>query len=249
MTRIAYPLGALALVLLLWEAIARALGVPSLPTVGAVASEIAENFSLYANNTAITFLEGATGLVFAITGGFVIALVLATSNVARQALMPFVIAAQSIPLLAIAPLLAMWFGEGFFAKVLVAALLCWFPTAINASRGMLLVDPVHEAVFRVAGASKSMTLTQLRIPNSIAFLHSGIRISAGLAMIGAIIAEYGPVGSGIGQLVFSESLADPRNHARMFAATLFAAGAGFLLAELANLLFLRLFAKYMPQAR
>ncbi len=240
-----YPIAALAGLLLLWELAARGLNDPRLPALSTVILEIGSDPGLYFSNTGLTLLEATVGLVVAVIFGFLIALVLAFSVPVRLAFMPFVIAAQSVPLLAIAPLMAVWFGEGFFSKVLVAALLCWFPTAINASRGLLTLDPVHEALFRVHNSSTTNLVTKLRIPNSIGFLHSGIRISAGLAMIGAIIAEYGPFGSGIGHLIFVESLADERNHARMFAATLFAAGAGFALTETANALFLRVFSRFM----
>lgn len=244
-----YPILALVGLVLFWQLLAGAMNDPRLPSFTAVAEEISANANLYATNTALTLLEGALGLLLAIVGGFLLSLVLVSSTTVRTAFMPYVIAAQSIPLIAIAPLLAVWFGEGFFSKVLIAAMLCWFPTVMNATRGMLLLDPVHASIFKVSGASRWDTLQKLRIPNSIAFLHSGIRISAGLAMIGAIIAEYGPVGSGLGHLVFMESLGDPRNHPRLYAATIFAAGSGWLLAETANLAFRAVFARYMPQTR
>jgi NitT/TauT family transport system permease protein len=240
------PLVALGVILALWVGLAAAMGDPRLPGPGAVLAEVAATAPLFLQNTALTMAKAGLGLLLAVAVGFGLALLMVSAVPVRAALMPFVIAAQSIPLIAIAPLLALWLGEGFPSHVVVAAFLCWFPTAINATRGMLQLDPVHVQVFSAAGASRRAILSKLRIPNSVPYLYAGIRISAGLAMIGAIIAEYSPVGSGLGQLVFMESLADQRNHSRLFGAVLFAAFAGWALAEGASFLFRRLFARYLP---
>lgn len=247
--QVVLPLLAVAATLLLWEMLAIALRDPRLPSASTVLTTIAASPGLFVGNTLLTLSEAAVGLMLAIALGFLIALALISSPIVRLAFLPHVIAAQSVPLIAIAPLLAAWFGQGFFGRVVIVTLLCWFPTAINATRGMLSVDPVHLALFRTHRASRFATLTKLRIPNSITFLHSGIRISAGLAMIGAIISEYGATGSGLGQMIFAGTLQETRDYPRLFGAVLFSALSGYALAETVTALFQAVFARFMLAVR
>lgn len=247
--RIVLPLLALAAIFVLWELLSLWLRDPRLPRFTNAASAIAESPGLFVGNALLTVSEAAVGLMLAIALGFLIALALVSSRVVRLTFLPHVIAAQSVPLIAIAPLLAAWFGQGFSGRVVIVTLLCWFPTAINATRGMLSVDPVPLALFKIHRASRLATLVKLRIPNSIAFLHSGIRISSGLAMIGAIISEYGPVGRGLGQMIFAGTIEPMPDYPSLYAAVLFAALGGYTLAEAATASFQAAFARFMGPGR
>lgn len=247
--RIVLPLLALTAILVLWELLSLWLQDPRLPSFTSAVAAIAESPDLFVGNALLTVSEAAVGLMLAIALGFLVALALVSSPVVRLAFLPHVIAAQSVPLIAIAPLLVAWFGQGFFGRVVVVTLLCWFPTAINATRGMLSVDSVQLALFRTHRASQLATLIKLRIPNSIAFLHSGIRISAGLAMIGAIISEYGPAGRGLGRMIFAGTLEPMPDYPSLFAAVLFAALSGYVLAEAATASFQAAFARFMDPVR
>jgi NitT/TauT family transport system permease protein len=148
-----------------------------------------------------TLSVAVLGLGVALAVALLTASIAAMSRRASQAMSPFVLAQQTIPLVAIAPLVAGMIGEGTLALVLVTAWLCWFPAVIAMNTALRKVDAGAADVFRVAGATRWQTFARLQFPGAAAGLVAGVRASAGFALIGAIVAEYGAASHGLGAMI------------------------------------------------
>jgi len=158
-----------------------------------------------------TFLESALGFGIAVVAAFFLAAAFVLWRDAEEAAMPFVIALRSIPIIAIAPLLVLWLGNGIWSKVAAAALLAFFAPLVNTVRGMKSFPADYGDLFRTYGASRVQTLVKLRLPWCLPYLFSSLRMAATLAVIGAIVGEFCGADRGIGHaiLVYSYQLDTP----------------------------------------
>ncbi|MGH8497548.1 MAG: ABC transporter permease, partial [Methylococcales bacterium] len=116
-------------------------------------------------------------------------------------ILPYFIASQAVPIVAVAPLFILWLGNGITSKVGMAALICFFPVTVNSSRGLRSVSQEHVDLFRINAASAAQIFWKLRLPASLGYVMTGLRVSAALAMIGAIVAEYAGANQGIGYVI------------------------------------------------
>lgn len=186
-------------ILLLWQAVAVGLRIhpiilPSPIRVAGVAWQ--ERTTLIAG-FGLTGAAALLGLVASIILGTVVAVLFSQSRWLRAALYPYVVFLQTVPIVAIAPLLITWFGYGFRTVVFVACIISLFPVISNVTAGLLSVDENLKDLFRLNRATRWQTLIKLRIPLAVSHLILGTRVSAGLAVIGAIIGEFF-VGNGAG---------------------------------------------------
>ena len=139
----------------------------------------------------------AIGSVFALVVGYA----LARSRLAERLLSPYLVAAQATPILALAPLIALWFGTGLLSKVIICALIVFFPIAVATMVGVRSVDTQLLEVGRVFRATPVQVLTRLEIPGALPSIFGGIRVGATLAVVGAIIGEWAGGESGLGVLI------------------------------------------------
>jgi NitT/TauT family transport system permease protein len=121
--------------------------------------------------------------------------------VIERVLSPYIVAAQSVPILALAPLLDIWFGGGLLARVLICALIVFFPIAIATMVGIRSADPLLVELFRSLGATQSQRTTRLEIPSALPVIFGGLRVGVTLAVIGAVVAEWAGASSGLGVLI------------------------------------------------
>jgi NitT/TauT family transport system permease protein len=242
-----YPIIVLVVLVAVWQLAASSSSGNSagVPAPSDIFAALAREPGLYLGKAAITFFEAAVGLILAVCFGLLVASAFVLSSSIRSGFLPLVIAMQTIPLVAVAPILNVYLGNGIVSKIVVAALLCWFPTIMNATRGMLDVNPAHAAVFDIYAARKMHVFWKLRVPNSVAFVASGIRISAALAMIGTIVAEYSDPNNGLGWFIFQLSVPAPKQPDRLYAAILVASAAGVALTELSHFLISRMLQRYI----
>ena len=120
-----------------------------------------------------------------------VALVLARWRILGTALMPYLIAANAIPIIAFAPITNNWFGVlNPLSKMMIAAILCFFPVVVNALRGLTSVKPQQIELMRSYGAGEVETFRRVRIPNALPFIFTGLKVATVLAMIGAIVGDY-----------------------------------------------------------
>ncbi len=187
----------------LWEGLVRLLGVPRwlLPPPSAIASELYASKALLWGHTLVTLKEVLSGFVLAFALGVGLALAIAYSRTMERSLYPLVIASQTVPIIAIAPLLLIWVGYGLWSKVIVVAVISFFPIVVNTVDGLKSVDPDMVNMMRTLGASRWQLFTKLQFPASLPLLFSGTRIAIAVSVIGAVIGEWVGASAGLGYLM------------------------------------------------
>ena len=173
-------LGVFVALLLLWQGIAVIFHLPvyMLPTPLVVARSVADRFSSLTASLAITAVEAAGGLIASIIVGVLIALVFAQSRWVRRMLYPYTILLQTVPIVAVAPLILMWVGPGTLSVTLVAFIICLAPIIANTTQGLISVEPNLIHLFLMHNASPLQVLTRLRLPHAVPYLFVGIRIAS-----------------------------------------------------------------------
>jgi NitT/TauT family transport system permease protein len=195
-----------------WQWLLPALGVERylLPPVSDVLEAFWDNRSELLRGGWITFREALGGFALGCSVAFLFALVLARWRPLGNALMPYMIAANAIPIVAFAPITNAWFGTlSPWSKVVIAAVLCFFPVLVNTLRGLTSVRPESLELMRSYAAPQRVVFARVRIPNSLPFVFSALKIASVLAMIGAVVGDYfGGSTEALGvQIVSSVSLA------------------------------------------
>jgi NitT/TauT family transport system permease protein len=220
----------LAIGLAVWEWVLPALGVERylLPPLSDVWQAFRENRSELLSGGWITFKEAVGGFVLGCGLAFLFALVLARWRPLGNALMPYMIAANAVPIVAFAPITNAWFGTlSPWSKVVIAAVLCFFPVLVNTLRGLTSVRPEALELMRSYAAPQRVVFRRVRIPNSLPFVFSALKIASVLAMIGAVVGDYfGGSTEALGvQIVSAVSLAQ---YEKAWAAILVASALGIL---------------------
>jgi NitT/TauT family transport system permease protein len=195
-----------------WQWLLPALGVERylLPPLSDVVEAFWDNRSELLRGGWITFREALGGFALGCGVAFLFALVLARWRPLGNALMPYMIAANAIPIVAFAPITNAWFGTlSPWSKVVIAAVLCFFPVLVNTLRGLTSVRPESLELMRSYAAPQRVVFARVRIPNSLPFVFSALKIASVLAMIGAVVGDYfGGSTEALGvQIVSSVSLA------------------------------------------
>lgn len=221
------------LALALWEAAVRLADVPvyELPgpiaIVGAFAADPVGLLQALAFTLFVTF----AALLLAALLGVAMALAMSASRLAQAAIQPWAVALQVTPLPAIAPLIIIWVGEPFVALVVCATIVAFFPLFANTATGLASAAPELDDLFRLYGAGRWQTLALLRLPAALPYFLSGLRISGGLALVGAVVAELvagsGGFASGLAYRILEASFR--LEMPRMFAALVLLALAGILI--------------------
>jgi ABC-type nitrate/sulfonate/bicarbonate transport system permease component len=219
----------------LWELWVQVGDVPrwQLPAPSAIARELVNSHDLLWNHTLVTLQEVLLGFLVALASGILLAIAIAYSRILERSVYPLVIASQTIPIIAIAPLLLIWVGYGIAPKVIVAALISFFPIAVNTVDGLKSVDPDMVNMMRTLGASRWQIFTKLQIPTALPYLFSGVRVGIAISVIGAVIGEWVGASAGLGYLMtYSQPLFLT---ARVFAAIVVLSLMGIILFVLASL--------------
>jgi len=225
---VAPPLVAFLGAVAVWEVVVRAFGLKQfiLPGPLAIAAAWQANLPVLVSATAYTLGEILGGLLMGVVAGVLAGGVTARFARVRGSLLPFAIAANSVPIIAFAPIFNNWFGvDSQVSKAMIAAVLVFFPVMISTVRGLLAVDPAALELMRSYAAPERKVLRSVRVPNAVPFVFTSLRVATTLATIGAIVAEYfaAPRGS-LGQYIATQSafLAFDRS----WAAIVFAAAIG-----------------------
>jgi NitT/TauT family transport system permease protein len=191
-----------AALLLLWQSVIWVFHVPvyMLPSPWHVAQSVVEKFPDLWASTLISAEAAAGGLLASIVVGVVVALIFARSPCIRKLLFPYTILLQTVPILAVAPLIIVWVGQGLLAVGVITFIICLAPIIANTTMGLISVDENLVQLFMMHNASQGQVLRKLRLPHSLPSLFVGVRISSGIAVIGAITGEWfagsGQVGHG-----------------------------------------------------
>ena len=231
--RIAAPVLLALVVVALWQILTDAYAVPTylIPSPAVVAKTLFADRELLLKSLSVTLGIALTALVVATLLGTLAALLFVQSRWIEMSLFPYAVMLQVTPIVAIAPLVIIWVKNTWIALVLCAVVVAIFPVISNTTLGLRSADPDLLNLFRLCRASRWQTLTRLRIPGALPYFFGGLRIASGLALIGAVVAEFvaGTGGSGAG-LAYQILLAGFQlNIPRLFAALVLITAAGVAL--------------------
>jgi NitT/TauT family transport system permease protein len=203
----ALTLGVFAAVVVIWDLYVRLMGLSALvlPTPYDVWQSLVDNtlngFLPY--HMWITLAEVLLGFILGSFIGIALGTITAQSELMRTILNPYILASQAMPKLALAPIMVIWLGFGIAPKVVITALICFFPLLENTIIGLTSANPYQLELFRVLTASRWQTFFKLRIPNALPVIFAGLRVAITLAVVGAVVGEYVGANRGLGALIIA----------------------------------------------
>jgi NitT/TauT family transport system permease protein/putative hydroxymethylpyrimidine transport system permease protein len=197
------PVAILLALLAAWELYARTGSVDAfvLPAPTAVASALWSDRGLLARNLVVTAEEVGLGILVALAAGFALAVALHFSALLRRSVYPLLVGSQAVPVVIIAPLLVVWFGFGMLPKLVIIALVCFFPIVVTTLDALAAVDPDQRKLLRTLDANRWQTFRWAEAPAALPAALSGAKIAVAVAVIGAVFAEYAGSSEGLGHLM------------------------------------------------
>jgi NitT/TauT family transport system permease protein len=200
-----------AVVIALWEGACRLISISELilPTPSSIAIAL---YKLMASGVLwphlwTTSIEILSGFVFGVVSGLVFGALISLIPLLERLVYPYLVALQTLPKVAIAPLFLVWFGYGLASKIVITALVCFFPVMVSVIAGFHSTDRDQLDMMKAFGATKWQTLLRLRIPSALVLIFSGLEIAAVLAVIGALVGEFVGAQVGLGYLVVTLNFA------------------------------------------
>jgi NitT/TauT family transport system permease protein/putative hydroxymethylpyrimidine transport system permease protein len=186
-----------------WDVLADALGIEPflVPSPTEIAESLWDDRSLLAEDAWVTLQEVVAGLALALAAGAAIAVAMHLSPTLRRAVYPLLVASQTVPVIAIAPILVVWFGFGIGPKLAIIALVCFFPVTVNTLDGLRAVDPAQVKMMRTLDAGRWRILRRVEAPSALPYFLSGAKIAAAVAVIGAVFGEWSGADEGLGHLI------------------------------------------------
>jgi NitT/TauT family transport system permease protein len=152
-------------------------------------------------HTQVTLTEALLGFALGFCVAGVLGYLLARSPALERLVAPYIVASQSTPVVAVAPLLILWFGAGLLSKILVCALVVFFPMLVNTVVGLRSIDPDYRSLFETLNASTWQTFTKLELPAALPVLLGGVRVGITLSVVGAVVGEFLGSDQGLGALI------------------------------------------------
>ena len=194
------PASLIALILLAWFIVTELRLVEPflLPSPVAVGRAFVENFGVLMGHAATSLTESFLGLGLAVAIAFVLAVAMDRFDLIRRAVFPILVISQTIPVIAIAPLLVLWLGYGIEPKVALILIVCFFPISVGLLTGLKTADEDTVKLMRSMGASHWQILRHVKLPSSMESFFAGLKIAVSYAIVGAIIAEWLGGDSGLG---------------------------------------------------
>lgn len=206
----------------------------TLPAPSDVIQEFVQNFTFYISHAWITLREALLGFLLGLSIAIIMGILMAHSSVLERTLLPIAVLANVTPIMAIAPLFILWFGFGTLPKVLIAAIITFFPMLINSIMGFRSIDENHYEYMRSLHASKYEIFLKLRLPNSLPYLFSAAKTCVSLSVMGAVVGEWSGSTEGLGNVIMMASNYMQTN--RMFAAIIMLAIMGITLTNIVRYL-------------
>jgi NitT/TauT family transport system permease protein len=203
--RIFYPLSGVAIILIAWHYYVVLFRVPMvvLPTPLQVAVAMVTHAQLLLAEAWVTSLECIYGFLLAMGLGIPIAVVMTYSRIANLMFYPLLVASQSIPKVAVAPILLIWFGTGIQSKLAMAFVIAFFPVVVDTATGLRSTSPELLELARSLQCSRLQTFFKIQLPSALPSIFSGAKIAVTLAVIGAVIGEFIGSNEGLGNLLLT----------------------------------------------
>jgi len=218
------PASFFAILLFIWEMVARLEVVPTyiLPSPTKVIKTLIINLPLLKEHILITLMEALVGFAISIIFAMVIAIIMDSIPIVKKAVYPLIITSQTIPIITIAPLFAIWFGFGYLPKIVIVVLVCFFPITISLLEGLSSVEPELLNLIKSMGANKLELYKIVKMPAALPSFFSGLKISATYSIMGATIGEWvgGKKGLGVYMMRVKQSFATDKVFAAIIIITL-----------------------------
>ncbi|MDW7673525.1 MAG: ABC transporter permease [Bacillota bacterium] len=194
------PTSFLVLLIILWEAAINLMQVPDykLPAPSSILTALINNFPLLLQHSKTTLYEAAIGLVVAIIIALFLAIVVDSFNFLKRIIYPLLVISQSVPIIALAPIILILFGLGILPKILIVALVCFFPLALNLIEGLENVNREQIDLLKIMKADSWTIFKMVQLPSVLPYFFAGLKISATYSVMGAIIGEWLGASSGLG---------------------------------------------------
>lgn len=195
------------IVVVLWTSAIVVFDIPKymLPAPSSLFDELTGHLDLYYRHGLVTLIEAVFGFFIGTLVGFVLAVALDTSSLLERGLIPYLIMSTNIPIVAFAPIVVIYFGFGMESKIVTAAFLTFFPVVIYTLKGLKSADHVHRDLFHVLAASKKVEFFKLRLPSSLPYLFSALKIAATASVLAAVVAEFIQASQGLGWLILTSA--------------------------------------------
>lgn len=186
------PVIAALAALLIWWMFKRISGYPDyvLPSPGSVWQAFVDHFAEIGKSTWLTFISASLGLLASTTFGGLISILFCQSKWIRRSLFPLAIFLQTVPIVAVAPIVVLWLDEGILATTFIAFIVSVFPIVTNTTSGLLGVSNEHYELFRLYRASRWQRLIRLQIPSALPQFATGLKIAGGMAVLGSVVGEF-----------------------------------------------------------
>jgi NitT/TauT family transport system permease protein len=203
--RLVYPTAGLAVILLIWQAYTQLFGISRivLPSPLDIFVAATDRFELLMMQTWPTFIESVGGFGLALVIGIPMAVCVANSQILNLTLYPILVATQSIPKVAVAPIILVWFGLGIESKLVIAFLVAFFPIVVDTATGLQSTPAGLIELARSLRASRFQTFWKVQFPAALPFIFSGSKVAVTLAVIGAVIGEFVGSVNGLGNLLLT----------------------------------------------
>lgn len=176
-----------------------------LPSPSSLLVELVSNPDVYLRHASVTLIESVFGFAIGTLIGVAIAVVLNVAAFLERSLMPYLIALSNVPIVAFAPIVVIYFGFGMESKIVTAAFLTFFPVVVYTLRGLKSADHVHRDLFHVLSASKRDEFLHLRLPSSLPYLFSALKVAATASVLAAVVAEFIQAAEGLGWLILTSA--------------------------------------------
>jgi putative hydroxymethylpyrimidine transport system permease protein len=201
-----------------WDLLADAFSIEPflIPAPSDIAEALWADRDLLAEDGWVTLREIVLGFGLALVAGLAFAAALHLSESLRRAFYPVLVASQTVPIIVIAPILVVWFGFGITPKLVIIALICFFPITVNTLDGLRSVDPDLVKLMRTLDATRLRIFTRAEAPSALPYAFSGAKVAVAVAVIGAVFGEWSGSSSGLGHLMLQASA--QLETARLFAA-------------------------------
>jgi putative hydroxymethylpyrimidine transport system permease protein len=235
MRRLGPPLVLLAAAVGVWELVVRASGTPDylFPAPSAVASSLGGDAGLLGRATLVTVREIVLGYLLAVAVALALAVLLHFSAALRRALLPILVLSQTVPTVLLAPILAILLGYGIEPKLVVVAVVCFFPVVVNTVDGLRSTDPELRRMMRTLHGGRLAIFRRVELPGALPAIFSGARVAATYAAVGAVFGEWAGSSAGLGFVILQAQPA--LDTARIFAAVLVLSGLALSLYALVTL--------------
>ena len=222
------PFSFFAFLIFIWEIIAKLELVPTyiLPAPTKIIKTLIINLPVLKEHIIVTLMEALVGFIIAIVFAVTICIIMDSIPIVKKTIYPLIITSQTVPIITIAPLFAIWFGFGYFPKVVIVVLVCFFPITISLLEGLSSVDEDLLNLIKSMGASKFQLYKMVKLPSAMPSFFSGLKISATYSIMGATIGEWvgGKNGLGVYMLRVKHSFATDKVFAAIIIITLLSIG-------------------------